>query len=68
MLISVNIKFTEHEKEIIHQASEIIDELANKLDEHDISEFEELEYDELKFISNSLDNIECRIIQDWGNK
>lgn len=68
MLISVNIKFTEHEKEIIHQASEIIDELANKLDEHGISEFEELEYDELKFISNSLDNIERRIIRDWRNK
>lgn len=68
MLISVNIKFTEHEKEIIHQASEIIGELANKLDEHGISEFEELEYDELKFISNSLNNIERRIIRDWRNK
>ena len=68
MLISVNVKFTEHEKEIIHQASEIIDELANKLDEHGVSEFEELDYDELKFISKSLDSIEWRIIQDWGNK
>lgn len=68
MLISVNVKFTEPEKEIIHQACEIINELADKLDEHGISEFEELDYDELKFISNSLDNIERRIIRDWRNK
>lgn len=68
MLISVNVKFTEQEKEIIHQVREIIDELADKLDEHGISEFEELDYDELKFISNSLDNIERRIIRDWRNK
>lgn len=68
MLISINVNFTEHEKEIIHQAREIIDELADKLDEHGISEFEELDYDELKFITNSLDNIERRIVRDWRNK
>lgn len=68
MLVNINVKFTKHEKEIIHQASEIIDELADKLDKHGISKFEELDYDELKFISKSLDSIKWHIIQDWGNK
>jgi hypothetical protein len=68
MTITVKVNFTKEEKEIIHQASDIIAELGDKLDEHGVSEFEELDYDGLKFISNSLSNIESRIIKDWREK
>lgn len=68
MTIKVEVTFTKEERESIHQVREIIDELANKMDEHGVHDFEELDYDELKFIANSLDNIERRIVKDWRNE